>query len=110
MWFLCLLQALFSLALTLGFYLWWVLDHTGHGYPPEKPGFLRWWQGLEGQPEFYLLEAQLLYPLLWWLSRKLPWSVFWRAWRMVHLVLVLLLLLSTGLLWLATPDLGGNWG
>ncbi len=109
MWFLYLLQTLFSVALTVGFYLWWALDHVGHGYPPEA-GFLRWWHGLEGQPEFHLLLVQLLYPLLWWLTRKAPWPPCWRAWRSVHLVLVLLLVLATGLLWLATPDLSGHWG
>lgn len=110
MWFLCLMQVLFSVALTGGFYLWWMLDHTGHGLRPHEESFLRWWHGLEGQPEFELLLVQVLYPLLWWLSRKLPWPPFWRAWRNVHLALVLLLVLATGWLWLATPDLGGHWG
>lgn len=109
MWFLYPLQVLYSIALTGGFYLWWVLDHVGHGLPPED-GFLRWWHELDGQPEFFLLMAQVPYPLLWWVSRKLPWSSFWRMWRAAHLVFVLLLLLGTGLLWLATPDLGGHWG
>ena len=110
MWFHSLLQVLFSVALTGGFWLWWVLDHVGHGYPPQEAGFVRWWHGLDGQPEFYLLLVQVLYPLLWWLSRKLPWTPFWRVWRTVHLALVLLLMLVTGLLFLATPDLGGHWG
>lgn len=110
MWFLCLVQGLFSVALTGGFYLWWVLDHTRHGLRPQEEGFLRWWHGLEGQPEFLLLFVQVLYPLLWWLSRKLPWPPFWRTWRNVHLALVLLLVLATGLLWLTTPELGGHWG
>lgn len=110
MWLLYLVQTLFSAAFSLGFYLWWVLEHVGHGYPPEQEGFLRWWHGLNGQPEFHLLMAQLLYPLFWWLSRKAPWPVFWRYWRNLHLVLVVLLVLATSLLWLATPDLGGNWG
>lgn len=110
MWFLHLLQVLFSLALAGGFWLWWVLEHVGHGYPPEEAGFLRWWHGLDGQPEFHLLLVQVLYPLLWWLSRKVPWHPFWRTWRLVHLVLVLGLILVTGLLFLATPDLGGHWG
>lgn len=110
MWCLYLLQTVFSLALTGGFYLWWMLDHTGHGYPPQEEGFLKWWHGLEGQPEFFLLLAQLLYPVLWWLSRKAPWPAFWRVWRNAHLALVVLLVLAAGLLWLATPDLGGHWG
>ena len=107
--FFMLLQVLFTTALVGGFWLWWQLDHVGHGMPPED-GFLRWWHDLEGQPEFYLLFIQLAYPLLWWVSRGIAWSAFWRNWRSVHLALVLLLLLATGLLFLATPDLGGHWG
>ncbi len=103
------LQLLFTVALVVGFRLWWVLDHVGHGYPPNGV-FLRWWHDAEGQPEFHLLFAQLAYPLYWCSSRKLPWSAFWRTWRMVHLALVLMLLLATGLAWLTTPDLGGHWG
>ena len=104
-----LLQVLFTVALVGGFWLWWVLDHVGHGHRPES-GFLRWWHELDGQPEFYLLIGQLAYPVYWWLSRKLRWSAFWSTWRATHLALVLLLLLLTGLMWLATPDLGGHWG
>jgi hypothetical protein len=29
---------------------------------------------------------------------------------MIHLALVLLLLIATGLAWLAMPDLSGSWG
>ncbi|MEZ4755726.1 MAG: hypothetical protein R2817_02740 [Flavobacteriales bacterium] len=104
-----ILLFLFSVALVGGFWLWWMLYHVGHGYPPEG-GFLLWWHELEGQPEFYLLGFQMAYPLCWWLSRKLPWSPFWRIWRRIQLALVLLLLLATGLALLATPDLGGHWG
>jgi NhaP-type Na+/H+ or K+/H+ antiporter len=103
------IQILFSISLVSGFWLWWMLDHVGHGYRPES-GFLRWWHDLEGQPEFLLLLVQLAYPLNWWLSRNLSWSAFWRTWRTIHLALVLLLLLAIGLAWLATPDLGGHWG
>lgn len=110
MWLIYLLQTLFTLALTGGFYLWWMLDHTGHGYPPQHPGLLQWWHGLGGQPEFDLLMVQVLHPLLWWLGRKLPWHPFWRWWSMVHLAAVLLLMLVVALLYLATPDLGGHWG
>lgn len=104
-----LLQILVSVSLIGGLWLWWTLHHVGHGYPPEG-GLLRWWHSLEGQPEFHLLFAQLAYPLYWWLSRKLPWSAFWRAWRNAHLALVILLVLATGLALLATPDMGGYWG
>jgi hypothetical protein len=104
-----LLQVLFTVALVGGFWIWWVLDHVGHGYRPEA-GFLRWWHDLEGQPEFHLLIAQLAYPVYWWLTRKLNWSPFWHWWRMVNLWLVILLFLSSALLLLATPDLGGHWG
>lgn len=107
---LYLLQALFSTALALGFYMWWVLDHVGHGKLPQEEGFLRWWFALDGQPEFLLLFAQLLYPLFWWLSRNAGWPLFWRYWRNLHLAAVLLLILATALLWLATPELGGHWG
>lgn len=106
---LLLLQLLFTAALVGGFWLWWMLDHVGHGYPPTG-GFLLWWHELDGQPEFYLLLAQLIYPLYWRISRDMGWSPFWRAWRAIHLVLVILLVLAVGLLWLATPDLGGHWG
>ena len=106
---LLLLQLLFTTALVGGFWLWWMLDHVGHGYPPEG-GFLRWWHELDGQPEFYLLFAQLIYPLYWRISRDIGWSPFWRTWRAIHFVLVILLVLAVGLLWLATPDLGGHWG
>lgn len=104
-----LIQVMFTITLLGGFWLWWMLDHVGHGIPPEG-GFLRWWHELDGQPEFHLLTVQLAYPVLWWLTRRLPWSPFWRSWRVVHLVLVLWLILCTGLLLLATPDLGGHWG
>lgn len=104
-----LIQLLFTAALLGGFWLWWVLDHVGHGYPPDG-AFLRWWHALEGQPEFYLLIAQLTFPIYWWLTRNAGWSAFWRTWRWVHLSLVVLLILGTGLLWLATPDLSGPWG
>ena len=104
-----LVQLLFTLAPIGGFWLWWVLDHVGHGLRPEG-GFLRWWHDLEGQPEFFLLFAQLAYPLFWWLSRKVAWTGIWRTWRTIHLWLVLLLLLAVGIGWLATPDLGGHWG
>jgi hypothetical protein len=104
-----LLQVLVSGALVGGFWLWWVLDHVGHGIRPES-GFLRWWHELDGQPEFYLLLVQLAYPVYWWFSRNLPWTRFWRGWRTVHFVLVVILYAMTGLLWLATPDLGGHWG
>jgi hypothetical protein len=104
-----LLLVLFSTSLVFGFWLWWVLEHVGHGYPPEA-GFLRWWHELDGQPEFDLLLVQMAYPLYWWLSRKLPWSPFWRIWRRTQLALVLLLFLVVGLAFLATPDLGGHWG
>jgi hypothetical protein len=104
-----LLQVVFSVSLFGGFWLQWMLHHMGHGYPPEG-GFLRWWHSLDGQPEFMLLFAQLGYPLYWWMSRKLSWSAFWHTWRNVHLALVLLLLLATGLAVLATPELGGHWG
>ena len=107
--FLQFLQVLFSIALLSGFTLWYILDHTLHGYAPESP-FLRWWHDLPDQPEFDLMLAQLAYPPLWWISRGLPWNTFWRTLRSVHLGLVLLLLLATGLLYLATPDLGGHWG
>lgn len=110
MWLLYLIQTLFSAAFSLGFCIWWALVHVGHGMPPQEEGFVRWWSQLDGQPEFHLLLVQLLYPLFWWLSRKAPWPVFWRYWRNLHLVLVVLLVLATSLLWLATPDLGGNWG
>lgn len=104
-----LLLVLFSVSLVGGFWLWWMLHHVGHGYPPEA-GFLRWWHELDGQPEFHLLFVQLAYPLHHWLTRKLDWSPFWRIWRWIQLALVLLLILATGLAWLATPDLGGHWG
>ena len=74
---LLLLQLLFTTALVGGFWLWWMLDHVGHGYPPEG-GFLRWWHELDGQPEFYLLFAQLIYPLYWRINRDIGWSPFWR--------------------------------
>lgn len=48
------LQLLSSMSLIGGFWRWWVQDHVGHGYRPED-GFLRWWHGLAGQPEFHLL-------------------------------------------------------
>ena len=70
-----LLQVLFTVALVGGFWLWWVLDHVGYGYPPEDD-FLRWWHELDGQPEFYLLIGQLAYPVYWWLSRMLRWAAF----------------------------------
>ena len=104
-----LLQVIFTTALIGGLWLWWQLQHVLSGYPPDG-GFLLWWHELEGQPEFHLLFIQLAYPLLWWVSRGIAWSTFWRTWRSTHLALVLLLLLATGLLWLATPDLGGHWG
>lgn len=103
------LLVLFTAALLSGFWLWWMLDHVGHGYPPES-GFLRWWHDLGGQPEFLLLLAQLAYLPYWWFTRRSPWSRFWRIWRDVQLALVLLLLLSVGIGFLATPDLGGHWG
>jgi len=65
---------------------------------------------LDGQPEFYLLWVQLAYPVYWRFSRNLSWTRFWLSWRTIHLVLVIILCAMTGLLWLATPDLGGNWG
>lgn len=104
-----LILLLFALALMGGFWLWWTLDHVGHGHPPEG-GFLQGWHELDGQPEFLLLFAQLAYPVYGWLTKGLGWSPFWRTWRMIHLVLVLLLLLATGIGFLATPDLGGHWG
>lgn len=104
-----LLQVLFTTALVGGFWIWWVLDHVGHGIRPES-GFLLWWHELEGQPEFHLLLGQLAYPIYWWFTRSIAWSAFWLTWRVMHLALVLLLILATGLLWLATPDLGGHWG
>jgi hypothetical protein len=104
-----LIQLAFTVSLLGGFWIWWMLFHVWNGYPPDG-GFLLWWHDLGEQLEFHLLEAQLAYPLYWWLSRKQTWSNFWRTWRMIHLALVLLLLLATGLAWLATPDLGGHWG
>jgi hypothetical protein len=104
-----LLLVLFSVALVGGFFIWWMLFHVWNSYSPDD-GFLRWWYELDGQPEFYLLEVQLAYPVYWWLSRKMNWGPFWYWWRMVHLWLVTLLILATGLAWLATPDLGGHWG
>ena len=104
-----LLQVLFTTALLGGFWIWWQLQHVLSGYPPDG-GFLLWWRELGEQLEFYLLEVQVLYPILWWLTSKLPWSPFWRTWRMIHLALVLLLLIATGLAWLAMPDLSGSWG
>lgn len=106
---LMLLQILFTTALIGGFWLWWQLQHVLSGYPPNG-GFLLWWHELGGQFELTLLEVQMLYPILWWFTRKQPWSPFWRAWRNTHLALVFLLLLVTGLAFLATPDLSGNWG
>jgi hypothetical protein len=94
-----LLQVLFTTALLGGFWIWWQLQHVLSGYPPDG-GFLLWWRELGEQLEFYLLEVQVLYPILWWSTSKLPWSPFWRTWRMIHLALVLLLLLATGLAWL----------
>jgi hypothetical protein len=104
-----LLQVLFTTALLGGFWIWWQLQHVLSGYPSDG-GFLLRWHELGEQLEFYLLEVQVLYPILWWITRKQQWSHFWRTWRNVHLALVILLLLVTGLAFLATPDLGGNWG
>ncbi|HEY0977055.1 MAG TPA: hypothetical protein VGE21_06250 [Flavobacteriales bacterium] len=109
MGFAKLVRMLFTIALVGGFALWWQLDHVGLGHQPA-PGFLRWWYGLEGQPEFDLLTGQLLFPLFWWVGRKWPWSSFWRTWSTVHLVAVGLLILVTLIMLLATPDIGGHWG
>lgn len=109
MWFAKLVQCLFTISFVGGFALWWQLDHVGHGYRPES-GFLRWWHQLDGQPEFHLLFAQLLFPLFWWLGRRWRWSAFWRTWSTVHLWATILLTAVTLLMLLATPDLGGHWG
>jgi hypothetical protein len=33
------IQILFSVSLVGGFWLWWMLDHVGHGYPPEAASY-----------------------------------------------------------------------
>ena len=104
-----LVQLLFTIGLLGGFRIRWTLFHDRNSHPPDG-GFLLWWSELEGQPEFQLLEPQLVDPVYWWLNRNVEWSALWRVWRMVHLWLLLLLLLLVFLLLLATPDLGGHWG
>ena len=101
------LLMLYALCFWLGLWLWWELQHVRSGFPPEGPGFLKWWHHVEGQPELNLFLLQLGYPLFWWFTRKPAWTGIWGWLRKAHGIAVVVLVVALLLLFLATPDVSG---
>jgi hypothetical protein len=61
----------------------------------------------DGTIVLVLLGFQLTYPLFLWFTVAQSWKGAWRALRLAHGIVIVLVLLAVGLSFLTTPDVSG---
>ena len=108
-WFVRAVQLLYTASLLVAFGYWWYVWQMHSGMPPQDEALGRWAIANPWAFDFSLnlVAVQITYPVFWWLSRRMPWTGFWRVLRSTQAVLVLSVILLFLILLLATPDVSG---